>query len=92
MRKTTIIGINAVILAILLIIMIYPLKPQTSLKREVTLRWLAIYKNYSLYIDDNKEFTSPIEIKTQTNSYKISLEPGTYFWKIKAGKISSPVR
>lgn len=93
MKRTTIIWINLVMIAILLTMMIYPLKPEIhSKEREVKLRWLAIYKNYTLYIDDNKEFTSPMIIKTERKDYPIELEPGIYFWKIKSGKISSPVK
>jgi len=93
MKKTIIIGINAIAIVFLLAAMIYPLKPEINLKeREVRLRWLAVYKNYTLYIDDNKEFTSPIAIKTERKNYPIELGPGTYFWKIKAGRMSSPVK
>jgi len=93
MKKTTIVGINAFIIALLLFILIYPLKPEINLKeKEVRLRWMALYKNYTIYIDDNKEFTSPIEIKTERKDYPLELEPGIYFWKVSHKKISSPVK
>lgn len=93
MKKTTVIGINLVVIVILLAIMIYPLKPGINLKeREVRLRWFSLYKNYTLYVDDNREFTSPMMIKTERRDYPIELEPGIYFWKVKAGKMSSPVK
>ncbi len=92
-KITKIIAINLFIIAILLSMMIYPLKPEINQKeREIKLKWLAIYKNYTLYIDDNEEFTSPIVIKTERKDYPIELQPGVYFWKIKSGKISSPVK
>lgn len=92
MKKTAIIGINIFVIAVLLSVFIYPLKPEINLKqKEVTLKWFAIYKNYTIYIDDNKEFTSPIEIKTEMKTYPLTLEPGTYYYKIKAGKISTPI-
>jgi len=93
MKKTTIIGINLAAIAILLAVMIYPLKPEINLKeREVRLRWVAVYRDYTVYIDDNEEFTSPVVIKTTMKDYPLKLEPGVYFWKIKAGRMSSPVK
>lgn len=88
-----IVGINAVMIVILLTVMIYPLKPEINLKeKEVKLRWAGIYRNYTVYVDDNKEFTSPMIIKTAMKDYPIKLDPGVYFWKVKAGKMSSIVR
>lgn len=93
MRKIAIIGINVVVIVVVVTMMVYPLKPEIDLKeREVRLRWYGVYKSYTLYVDDNREFTSPIEIKTERKNYPLELEPGIYFWKIKAGKISSPVK
>lgn len=93
MKKTTIMGINLLIVVILLAIMIYPLKPEIGLKeREVRFRWFGVYKGYTLYVDDNREFTSPMMIKTERKNYPIELEPGIYFWKISAGRMSSPVK
>lgn len=90
---TKILGINLVIMAILLAIMIYPLKPEINIKeREARFRWLALYKDYTVYVDDNKEFTSPMVIKTSMRNYPLKLEPGVYFWKIKAGGVSSPTK
>lgn len=92
-KITKMIVMNLILIAILLATIIYPLKPEINLKeREVRLRWLAIYKNYTIHIDDNKEFTSPMIIKTERRDYPIKLEPGIYFWKIKAGGISSPTK
>ena len=93
MKKTAIIGINVMVVVTVLAMMIYPLKPEIDLKeREVRLRWYGVYKSYTLYVDDNREFTSPIVIKTERKDYPIELEPGVYFWKIKSGKISSFVK
>lgn len=93
MKKTAIIGVNVMVIVIVLAMMIYPLKPEIDLReRDVRLRWYGVYKNYTLYVDDNREFTSPIVVKTERRDYPIELEPGVYFWKIRAGGISSFVK
>ncbi len=93
MKKTAIIGINVIVIVVVVTMMIYPLKPEIDLKeRGVMLKWYGLYKDYTIYVDDNREFTSPIVIKTERKNYPIELEPGTYFWKIKSGKISSFVK
>lgn len=93
MKKIAIIGINVVVIVVVVTMMIYPLKPEINLReREVMLKWYGLYREYTIYVDDNREFTSPIIIKTERKNYPIELEPGTYFWKIKAGKISSFVK
>lgn len=93
MKKIAIIGINVVVIVVVVTMMIYPLKPEINLReREVMLKWYGLYREYTIYVDDNREFTSPIIIKTERKNYPIELEPGVYFWKIKAGKISSFVK
>ncbi len=92
-KKTIIIGMNVFVAFVLLSILIYPLKPEINWKeRDVKLRWLGVYKNYTLYVDDNNEFTSPIVVDIEGKEYMIELEPGVYFWKVKGGRISSPVK
>ncbi len=88
-----IIGINCLAIFILLSVMVYPLKPEINLReREVRLRWYGVYKDYTVYIDDNREFSSPIVVKTERRDYRVELEPGVYFWKIRARGISSFVK
>lgn len=43
-----------------------------------------------ILIDDNLEFSSPIEIKVENNII-VNLEPGVYYWKA-AGALESEVR
>lgn len=43
-----------------------------------------------LLIDDNEEFSSPVEYKV-SNGLQINLEPGVYYWKV-SGVLGSEVR
>jgi len=93
MNITKIITANLLLIILLLALMIYPLRPEINVKeKEVEFRWIAIYKNYTLYVDDNEEFTSPMVIRTERRSYPVNLEPGTYFYMISSGRISSRLK
>lgn len=94
-KKEIIIVLNLIVVTILLthfnILLEYPKNNEHLLDKDIELRWKGNYDEYKLYIDENKEFNSPIIKKVTGNSYFIdNLDFGTYYWKIETEKISSP--
>lgn len=93
MQVKTIVIANLIIIAVFLGSMIYPLEPEIHAKeREAVLRWAAPYSSYTLYLDDNSEFTSPLVAHTSLKQHTLSLEPGKYFWKVRSGMIRSTTK
>jgi len=99
MKKIIQVGIwvlNIVVLGIIImnigIILVSPKNNQEDFGRDVVFKWGGRYKNYDFTIDDNEDFTSPIMRAVTGNYYVIdNLEPGVYYWKIRSGRVSSPV-
>lgn len=57
---------------------------------EVLFKWKGYNKNYTLVIDNNREFTSPKTISLNTTTITVkNLLPEEYFWKIISNKIES---
>lgn len=47
-----------------------------------TFKWFSFKKVSTLYVDDNKDFSTPIIKEVYGNEYKLNLEPGKYYWKL----------
>ncbi len=58
-----------------------PLSPYIK-DDNITFRWLSLKKQNILYIDDNKDFSTPIIRKVFSNKYSINIEPGEWYWKL----------
>ena len=71
------IAISLIILAVLFInIPISPMNEESSTNINPRFLWLGLAT--TAFVDDNPEFTSPIEVKKDE---ELSLEPGKYYWK-----------
>jgi hypothetical protein len=98
MSKKIIIGISIIVLVALIInnYNINLVSPRNNLEtnnRTIVFRWDG-YKNniYTLFIDDNKEFTSPVIKYTKNKQITIKdLDIGKYYWKINSGIINSRI-
>jgi len=64
--------------------------PEDGFESESTSVLFTFAKAEKILLDDNQEFTSPREIYAE-NDLIISLEPGTYYWKV-VGVDESEVR
>ncbi|MBU2634245.1 MAG: hypothetical protein KJ674_03285 [Nanoarchaeota archaeon] len=94
MKNKIIIIVNLIIIAILFthfnILLEYPKNNEHLFDRSIELKWGGNYDNYTLYIDDNKDFKSPTIKKVTGNSYLINnLDFNTYYWKIETDKMRS---
>ncbi|MCD4666750.1 hypothetical protein K8R47_02995 [archaeon] len=59
--------------------------------RVVQFNWEGAAEGYTILIDDNEEFTSPIIKEVTNNSLELDLKPGTYYWKVQTDNLESPV-
>lgn len=63
-----------------------PLSPKgETLERKLTFEWLGLPIGYTIMIDDNPEFTTPVTAEVKGNNYspENEFELGSYYWKIK---------
>ena len=95
-KKEIIIALNLIIITLLLnqfnILLEHPKNNVHLIDKEIELKWNGDYENYTVYIDENKNFETPVIKKITGNSYIIDeLDFGTYYWKVEKNNISSQV-
>jgi len=79
-----------ILILIFLLIFTIPLSPENNVITDVRnprFTWLGLAPNYTLFIDEDPGFASPIEIAVTGNSYTLKqpLDFDTYYWKIDNG-------
>ncbi|MCX6818170.1 MAG: hypothetical protein NTU57_04925 [Candidatus Aenigmarchaeota archaeon] len=87
-----VIGLLAVLLANLITIqLVYPNHKLTTADRTPVFMWIGMQSDFTLSLDDNKDFSSPVTAKVDGNSYAFPSELGigTYYWKVESGPFSS---
>lgn len=87
-----VIGLLAVLLANLVTIqLVYPNHKLKTTDRTPVFRWIGMQSDFTLSLDDNKDFSSPATFEVDGNSYAFEndLEFGTYYWKVESGPFSS---
>lgn len=73
--------------------LIYPENNEKIFETRPTLSWEGYSNKYTILIDDNKEFSSPIKETVYTNNYVLNkeLEFGRYYWQVSSLLSSSKV-
>lgn len=88
---------NIILLNIAIIILFFiltsttPLNPQREIfERKPTFEWLGLPTSYTIMIDNNPDFSTPItaDVKGKTYTLEDSLELGEYYWKVKGFRSS----
>jgi hypothetical protein len=89
-----VIGLLAVLLVNLLTVqLVYPNNRLKTTDRKPVFRWIGIQSDFTLSLDDDPGFASPLTQEVASNSYALTseLEFGTYYWKVESGPFSSGV-
>jgi hypothetical protein len=87
-KNLTLIILNLILIVLIInfysIKLIEPLDNCKTINRNPILKWNGSQNNYEVYIDDNKEFTSPIIKEVIGTNYQLNnLDFKRYYWKIK---------
>lgn len=87
MKTKTIILANIVIVTLFFILTsTTPLSPKGEvLERKPEFKWLGLPTSYTVMIDDNPDFSTPItaEVEGKTYTPENNLELGEHYWKVK---------
>ena len=69
----------------------YPLNGMVTDDRSPTFRWAGPSGSYELLIDDDPDFSSPMEFRAAGNSMRLGqeLDFGTYWFKVRKGGAES---
>ena len=87
-KNITLIILNLVLIVLIInfysIKLIEPLGDSKTINRNPILKWEGYQNTYRIYIDDNKELTSPIVKEVLGNNYQLNnLDFKKYYWKVK---------
>ena len=71
-----------------------PSNGEYTTERQPEFRWGGIQGEFTLFLDENPDFKTPIIKRVRGNSYKFEnpLDFGTYYWKVESSGVSSEVR
>lgn len=87
MKLKTFLTINAIsILLFFLLTATVPLNPKGEIfEKRPVFKWLGMPSSYTVLIDDNPEFTTPVTAKVEGNSYvpEENLGLGEHYWKVE---------
>lgn len=88
---------NILIVGLLLsnlgVLLVSPIDGFESFEREVVFDWSGWGKEYTILLDDDDDFNSPIIKKVTGNFYVVDdLEIGKYYWKVQKEAVESHVR
>lgn len=87
MKIRTIILTNIAIAALFFLLMnTTPLTPNGNIfERKPEFKWFGLPTSYTIMIDDNPDFTTPIKAKVEGKTYtpENNLELGDHYWKVK---------
>jgi len=86
-----IVMLSYLLLNLLTISLISPGNKAYMTDRRPLFSWDGMQEEYTLYLDDNSKFKTPLTTKVIGNSYRpeTDMDFGTYYWKVESGPFSS---
>jgi hypothetical protein len=86
-----IVMLSYLLLNLLTIPLISPGNKAYMTDRRPSFAWGGMQGEYTLYLDDNSKFKTPIAVRMTGNSYvpESDMDFGTYYWKVESGPFSS---
>ena len=87
MKTKKIILLNIAVIALFFILTsTTPLNPKGEIfERKPEFKWVGLPTSYTILIDDNPDFSTPItaDVKGKTYNLEDNLELGDYYWQVK---------